>query len=116
MLESIREGGRAMAFARRMAQDGDCNDVYDGEEEEEEKVLCLVLTNAVEVQVSNGCSVGTAVYGPYFSWFNHSCTPNACYRFALSSSDEPFLDESQFRVFASGEDETVHVDMVQESL
>lgn len=32
-------------------------------------------------QVKGGGSVGIAVYGTDFSWINHSCSPNACYRF-----------------------------------
>lgn len=47
----------------------------------EEAVLCAVVTNAVEVQDSVGRSVGIAVYDIPFSWINHSCSPNACYRF-----------------------------------
>nr|XP_043616501.1 protein SET DOMAIN GROUP 41 isoform X2 [Erigeron canadensis]XP_043616502.1 protein SET DOMAIN GROUP 41 isoform X2 [Erigeron canadensis] len=47
----------------------------------EEAVLCLVITNAVEVQDRIGQSVGIALYNIPFSWINHSCSPNACYRF-----------------------------------
>ncbi|KAJ4761627.1 Protein SET DOMAIN GROUP 41 [Rhynchospora pubera] len=46
-------------------------------------VLLAVLRNSVEVQVGEGWSIGVAVYGPHFSWFNHSCSPNAFYRFQL---------------------------------
>nr|GEW98860.1 hypothetical protein [Tanacetum cinerariifolium] len=46
-----------------------------------EALLCLVLTNAVEVQDSFGRLVGIALYDTSFSWINHSCSPNACYRF-----------------------------------
>ncbi|XP_076947946.1 protein SET DOMAIN GROUP 41-like [Bidens hawaiensis] len=49
--------------------------------QEAEAVLCAVLTNAVEVQDRTGRSVGIAVYDTTFSWINHSCSPNACYRF-----------------------------------
>ncbi|VFQ86714.1 unnamed protein product [Cuscuta campestris] len=78
VFEKIKEGARAMAAARRMLLNsesplaGACN--------LEEAVLCLVLTNAVEVQDSAGCSVGVAVYGQSFSWINHGCSPNCSYR------------------------------------
>ncbi|RVX13265.1 Protein SET domain group 41 [Vitis vinifera] len=41
----------------------------------EEALLCLVLTNAVEVQVNGGSALGIAVYDWCFSWINHSCSP-----------------------------------------
>lgn len=75
-----------MAAARRM-RDRDCS----GEESEEEEAmaaaaLCAVLTNGVEVQVKSGRTLGVAVYGGAgFSWINHSCSPNACYRISLHS-------------------------------
>ena len=64
----------------------------------EEEVLCQVVMNGVKVQVDEEiprqetslfqvelqCVVlGTAVYGPLFSWCNHSCRPNAYYSFVL---------------------------------
>ncbi|KAI7754504.1 hypothetical protein M8C21_017966, partial [Ambrosia artemisiifolia] len=49
----------------------------------EEAVLCAVLTNAVEVQDTTGRSLGIALYHSSFSWINHSCSPNASYRFLL---------------------------------
>ncbi|EXC28030.1 Protein SET DOMAIN GROUP 41 [Morus notabilis] len=83
----IRDGARAMAAARRM-RDRDCS----GEESEGEEeamaaaALCAVLTNGVEVQVKSGRTLGVAVYGGGgFSWINHSCSPNACYRISLHS-------------------------------
>lgn len=107
ILERIREGGRAMAVARRMRDEG----LGFGREENavEEAVLGIVLTNAVEVQVRDGRVVGTAVYGPRFSWFNHSCRPNACYRFALGRFGSGGFGESGFRVFARGEEDTVSI-------
>jgi len=43
----------------------------------ERMALWAVITNSVEVQLSEGLVMGIAVYGPSFSWFNHSCFPNA---------------------------------------
>lgn len=91
VLERIRSGAKAMAAARRMKRGGS-----GGEEEEEEKaelvlctaVLCLVMTNAVEVQDKSGRSIGVAVYDTTFSWINHSCSPNACYHFSTRTEDD----------------------------
>jgi hypothetical protein len=55
--------------------------LVSGGEELEMMVLLAVMRNSVEVQVGEGWSIGVAVYGPQFSWFNHSCAPNAFYRF-----------------------------------
>ncbi|KAK4859291.1 hypothetical protein QYF36_002859 [Acer negundo] len=55
----------------------------------EEALLCLVMTNAVEVQDNNGRMLGIAVYDHNFSWINHSCSPNASYRFFFSHSNTP---------------------------
>ncbi|OMO68148.1 hypothetical protein COLO4_29857 [Corchorus olitorius] len=72
-----------------------------GKEEEndelilEEAVLSLVITNSVEVQDGSGCSLGIAVYDTNFSWINHSCSPNACYRFSISPPNAvPFGEDS----------------------
>ncbi|KAL6650623.1 hypothetical protein ACP70R_009548 [Stipagrostis hirtigluma subsp. patula] len=54
----------------------------------ESVALWAVITNSVEVQVSEGQAMGIAVYGPSFSWFNHSCFPNASYRFVLAPWNE----------------------------
>ncbi|KAG8064469.1 hypothetical protein GUJ93_ZPchr0004g39975 [Zizania palustris] len=54
----------------------------------ERVALWAVMTNGVEVQISEGQALGIAVYGPSFSWFNHSCCPNASYRFVLSPWNE----------------------------
>ncbi|XP_038886411.1 protein SET DOMAIN GROUP 41 [Benincasa hispida] len=51
-----------------------------------EAALCLVFTNAVDVHDSTGRTIGIAVYPPTFCWINHSCSPNACYRFETSSA------------------------------
>lgn len=97
----MRDG--ALGFGRREEE------AVEGENEVEEAVLGIVLTNAVEVQVRDGLVVGTAVYGPRFSWFNHSCRPNACYRFALGRLDGCDFGESDFRVFACGKEDTVSI-------
>lgn len=111
----IREGAREMARAR-----GNLSDDVAWEE----AALCLVMTNAVEVQDDKtGRILGIAVYDKDFSWINHSCSPNACYRFSLSEPNAPsFRDEKKKRiaphvVFDSTEAETQEVrDMVQGSL
>ncbi|XP_024970939.1 protein SET DOMAIN GROUP 41 [Cynara cardunculus var. scolymus] len=77
----IKTGARVMAAAIMM-RDGAAFDFELSEEcLLEEAVLCVVVTNAVEVQDSVGRSVGVAIYDISFSWINHSCSPNACYRF-----------------------------------
>lgn len=78
----IKEGAKAIAKARRMIRgNGDDDCVV------EEAALCVVMTNAVEVQDENGVAVGIAVYDTAFSWINHSCCPNACYRFSGFNDD-----------------------------
>ncbi|CAI9116510.1 OLC1v1017675C1 [Oldenlandia corymbosa var. corymbosa] len=52
-----------------------------------EAMVCLVLTNAVEVQDNKGRNVGIGVYDTAFSWINHSCSPNACYRFTEMTAE-----------------------------
>ncbi|XVF37200.1 hypothetical protein REPUB_Repub19eG0125600 [Reevesia pubescens] len=78
----IRQGAIAMAAARK-SQYGH-NEKHNDDFLLEEAVLSLVITNAVEVQDESGRSLGIAVYDPSFSWINHSCSPNACYRFWVS--------------------------------
>ncbi|XVF64293.1 hypothetical protein PTKIN_Ptkin09bG0157100 [Pterospermum kingtungense] len=80
----IRQGAMVMAAARRL-QNGGGNEQQTHDFLLEQVVLSLVITNAVEVQDDNGRSLGIAVYDPSFSWINHSCSPNACYRFSVSS-------------------------------
>lgn len=107
MGERIREGAALMRRVR---------EAVEGVREEE--VLWAVVTNSVEVQVSEGTALGVAVYGPWFSWFNHSCSPNACYRFELNSSmPESSCDLDFFRVLpvSNGEvPQVVCVDMLRE--
>ncbi|CAH9140140.1 unnamed protein product [Cuscuta epithymum] len=75
-----------MAAARRMRDGLNLESSLAEDCAVEEAVLCLVLTNAVEVQDRTGCSVGVAVYGPRFSWINHSCSPNSSYWFSTVPS------------------------------
>ncbi|KAI3885701.1 hypothetical protein MKX03_027891 [Papaver bracteatum] len=110
ILGRIKEGGRLMAMARRM-RDGGFNGEYKMKEDSliEEIVLGQVLMNSVEVQGDEECYLGNAIYGPIFSWINHSCSPNACYRFLLSGSElVKEIDGSKLRIEAAG-DETVAI-------
>ncbi|KAH1206797.1 Protein SET DOMAIN GROUP 41 [Glycine max] len=78
---SVGAGAMAEAIAK---QRGIPND--DAVLEEATIALSAVLTNAVEVHDNEGRALGIAVFDHIFSWINHSCSPNACYRFVLSSS------------------------------
>ncbi|GJN02961.1 hypothetical protein PR202_ga20357 [Eleusine coracana subsp. coracana] len=78
--ERILEGSLLMSSARKSRAQASVG-FSDGLET---LTLWAVITNSVEVQVSEGQAMGIAVYGPSFSWFNHSCFPNASYRFALA--------------------------------
>ncbi|XP_042471094.1 protein SET DOMAIN GROUP 41-like isoform X1 [Zingiber officinale] len=81
LAERITEGATLMSVAR----DRDRSQVTGGQEAvTTEEVLWAVITNAVEVHVNEVGALGVAVFGPGFSWFNHSCMPNACYRFELA--------------------------------
>ncbi|KAL6218209.1 hypothetical protein ACLB2K_011424 [Fragaria x ananassa] len=106
----IRDGARAMFLARTMPDDNDAVlDVAHDDAVSEEAALCLVLTNAVEVQDHTGRTLGIAVYDSCFSWINHSCSPNACYRFLLSSPSQPTppqCDETPLRIVPAGQIES----------
>ncbi|KAK8967125.1 Protein SET DOMAIN GROUP 41 [Platanthera guangdongensis] len=82
LAERIEDGAALMIQARNPRIPGACSLERASIEGE---VLWAVMTNAVEVEIGELGGVGVAVYGPCFSWFNHSCSPNACYRFELSS-------------------------------
>lgn len=91
----IRDGARTMAAARKMLE---CDEAPEPNDFVlEEAALCLVLTNAVEVQDNSGRNLGIAVYDPSFCWINHSCSPNACYRFLLSSPP-PCCAQTRLRI------------------
>uniref|UniRef100_M1C886 SET domain protein n=1 Tax=Solanum tuberosum TaxID=4113 RepID=M1C886_SOLTU len=82
----IRHGAKALAASRRMRLGLDTNrELLYEEYTVEAAVLCLVLTNAVEVHDKDGRSLGVGVYDVPFSWVNHSCSPNASYRFCTAS-------------------------------
>ncbi|MED6159912.1 hypothetical protein PIB30_046690 [Stylosanthes scabra] len=95
--ETIRTGTRALATAITDLR-GELAP-NDAVLDEAECALCAVLTNAVEVQDKEGRALGIAVYGPAFSWINHSCSPNACYRFILNPP--PPSQESKLRISPS---------------
>lgn len=105
----IRDGAKAMATARRML-DGEGFNVEGEDAAAEEAVLCLVLTNAVEVQVNGGQTIGLALYDTAFSWINHSCSPSACYRFltSVSSAWPSFSGQSRLQIIPGGGD--CHID------
>jgi len=93
--ETVRLGARAMATA--IEKQNGCSN--DGAILEEATVaLCAVLTNAVEVHDNEGCALGIAVFEHAFSWINHSCSPNACYRFSFSNSSYLLSRESKLRI------------------
>ncbi|XP_018682457.2 protein SET DOMAIN GROUP 41 isoform X1 [Musa acuminata AAA Group] len=79
--ERILEGAALMSLARGRGRSREAD--FDGGAASPEVVLWAVLRNSVEVHISEVGALGVAVYGPGFSWFNHSCVPNACYRFEL---------------------------------
>ncbi|XP_019249919.1 PREDICTED: protein SET DOMAIN GROUP 41 isoform X1 [Nicotiana attenuata] len=81
----ILEGAKATAVARRMRDGLDTNvELSAAEYAVEAAVLCLVLTNSVEVHDKDGRSLGVGVYDLAFSYINHSCSPNASYRFCTA--------------------------------
>ncbi|KAK6938267.1 SET domain [Dillenia turbinata] len=97
MMERIRDGARAMAIARRI-RDGLLVGVDEIDAALEEAVLCIALTNAVEVTVDGGKTLGVAIFGTTFSWINHSCSPNACYRFLLRESMQSCSSDTRSRI------------------
>ncbi|RRT60141.1 hypothetical protein B296_00045186, partial [Ensete ventricosum] len=91
----IMAGTALMSLARGRSRSREAD--VDGWAASLEVVLWAVLTNSVEVHISEVGALGVAVYGPGFSWFNHSCVPNACYRFELADrfgEPGPFSPES----------------------
>ncbi|KAF8026447.1 hypothetical protein BT93_F3047 [Corymbia citriodora subsp. variegata] len=101
VVERIRSGARALAAARRRLGLGGSG----GDAVLEEAALCATITNAVEVQDVDGRGLGIAVYGTEFSWINHSCSANACYRFQFSGPEISSLapDESRLRIVPYGD-------------
>lgn len=97
VLLMIKEGARALAVARGKGGGGP-------EAAVEEAVMCLVLTNAVEVQDEKGRNIGIAVYDWRFSWINHSCSPNACYRFLRMITPEVTTESRRLRIYPAAMD------------
>lgn len=91
--DSVRDGAVSMAAAIAIQRGG--REQGDAVLEDATVALCAVLTNAVEVHDSQGCALGIAVFEPAFSWINHSCSPNACYRFTFKSLSS---DEAKLRI------------------
>eukprot|EP01018_Ginkgo_biloba_P018531 Gb_01482 [translate_table: standard] len=137
MAQQIKEGGKLMLLARQHA--GVCiafgadKKIKDYGQRLEEEALCQVITNGVQVQVDEEIhaqgsgffqgelqciALGSAVYGPLFSWCNHSCRPNACYRFVLmrdgsnvkqvnSQAQENLLPENGIYLRPGNEDSSI---------
>ncbi|KAI4986447.1 hypothetical protein ZWY2020_019077 [Hordeum vulgare] len=89
--ETILKGSMLMSSARKMRTQTSV--VFSNGLTVEIVALWAVMINSVEVQISDGWDLGIAVYGPSFSWFNHSCFPNASYRFALAPPNEDSVSE-----------------------
>ena len=95
--EKVRVGAAALAAAITELQRK--RKPKDAVLEEATVELCAVLTTAVEVQDKEGGALGIAVFGATFSWIDHSCSPNACYRFIFSSpSSSPHSQKSKLRI------------------
>lgn len=95
-----------MAMARAMRDEREFKLEFDSDVggcELEEAVLCLVITNAVEINF-NGERLGIGVYDSCFSWINHSCSPNSCFRFVRACAvSEVSDDSSSIRIFPCGD-------------
>lgn len=94
--ERILKGSMLMSSARKMRTQTSV--VFSNGLTVEIVALWAVTINSVEVQISDEWDLGIAVYGPSFSWFNHSCFPNASYRFVLAPPNEDSVsDKSEYR-------------------
>ncbi|VAH47763.1 unnamed protein product [Triticum turgidum subsp. durum] len=94
--ERILKGSMLMSSARKMRTQTSV--VFSNGLTVEIMALWAVMINSVEVQISDEWDLGIAVYGPSFSWFNHSCFPNASYRFELAAPNEDYVsDKSEYR-------------------
>ncbi|CAM0904660.1 unnamed protein product [Alopecurus aequalis] len=93
--ERILEGSMLMSSARKMRTQ---TSVISANGLTIEAVaLWAVMINSVAVQISEGRDLGIALYGPSFSWFNHSCFPNASYSFVSALYNEDFVsDKSEY--------------------
>ncbi|XP_044324452.1 protein SET DOMAIN GROUP 41 isoform X4 [Triticum aestivum] len=94
--ERILKGSMLMSSARKMRKQTSV--VFSNGLIVEIMALWAVMINSVEVQITEEWDLGIAVYGPSFSWFNHSCFPNASYRFELAPPNEDYVsDKSEYR-------------------
>ncbi|KAM3367434.1 hypothetical protein ACQJBY_016187 [Aegilops geniculata] len=94
--ERILKGSMMMSSARKMRTQTSV--VFSNGLTIEIVTLWVVMINSVEVQIGDGWDLGIAVYGPSFSWFNHSCFPNASFRFVLAPPNEDSVsDKSEYR-------------------
>lgn len=109
--ERILKGSVLMSSARKMRTQTSV--VFSNGLTVEIVALWAVTINSVEVQICEGWDLGIAVYGPNFSWFNHSCFPNASYRFVLAPpSEDSVSDKSEYRAIPASKG--VAQDMVKE--
>ncbi|XP_059280010.1 protein SET DOMAIN GROUP 41-like isoform X2 [Lycium ferocissimum] len=103
LCERILDGAKAMAISRRMRDGLSTNGELSAEEYiVEAAVICLVLTNAVEVHDKDGRSLGVGVYDVAFSYINHSCSPNASYRFCTALDSGGILESRICQAGAGG--------------
>lgn len=110
--ERILEGSLLMSSARKARAQGYVS--FSDGLKVERMALWAVTTNSVEVQLSEGLAMGIAVYGPSFSWFNHSCFPNASYRFVLRPKNEDCISQKS-KSWAVPASKGVAADVVQET-
>ncbi|XP_066349731.1 protein SET DOMAIN GROUP 41-like isoform X3 [Miscanthus floridulus] len=89
--ERMLEGSLLMSSARKSR--AHTSFIFSDRLKLEKMALWAVIINSVEVQLSEGLAMGVAVYGPSFSWFNHSCFPSASYRFVLAPRNEDYASQ-----------------------
>jgi len=89
--ERILEGSLLMSSARKSR--AQTSFIFSDRLKLEKMALWAVIINSVEVQLSEALAMGVAVYGPSFSWFNHSCFPSASYRFVLAPRNEDYASQ-----------------------
>ncbi|XP_010680888.1 protein SET DOMAIN GROUP 41 isoform X2 [Beta vulgaris subsp. vulgaris] len=110
MSSKVKAGANAIVVASRGFRfDFDSND-RGFQLEEAVTVLCLVITNAVEISLY-GQRLGIGVYDWRFSWINHTCSPNSCFRFLPALPlHGGYDDSSSMRIFPCGD----HAQMQQD--
>ncbi|KAE8718651.1 hypothetical protein F3Y22_tig00110007pilonHSYRG00249 [Hibiscus syriacus] len=73
-----------------------------------EQLLSPPLGNYETETDEAGRCLGIAVYDPNFSWINHSCSPNSCFRFSVSRPNATSFGEdssSSLRIVPSVSDD-----------